>query len=888
METMMKMKRKSMIKLAVPLLFLLLFLILSAACQNNTNLEYHPDGDMTDGDEAVTDGDVGDNPDLEVIQFKGTSSEGNPARILVGFDVIEMDSQSANIDWSRLSINLDNIFLADSASCDSTSGELLGTSSVSLEISLLSDNKFLLDIAAPAERDFCAIDFRLNTDSPHAPFVIEGTTEQGEALSIAADLNGSILFPSPGAPFRWTEGQELRWLMTLNEGDLLPDDLLSRIVPDEEGVLRVDQEHNSELLDEINESVATSFLMISDENANGQADAGEVADPVSVGDPEGLPDGPPSIYNRPYPIIEIPEEDQNPEPLDVIHLDGRNSLPPFSGNSRPFEYFWEWIPSGKPAHAEDAVLIPSTGNFDIPHSIMGDWTEDGYPKIYLPIAGSYGIRLKIRDSDMLESEANENCPDCKEWAEIWIDVRPSQKLHVELVWDRGDDVDLDLFLVRFRPDGTFAVPAPFQDKVIPTTASMGACTEDADCFGGAFTCGPDDMCINECQNDDECKAVDPGWFCNEYDECQKNEDDIIECESDEDCRGNGYCNPSKVGLSTYKMICTKHDGESLFDTCSHINKNPRWGEYEEVNMSCVDDLDCNGVGSDTFTCEATRCTLACENSSECLALSDQFLCGGNSSCIGNSVDDDPTLEIDDVNGWGPENISLKDPISGRYRIVVRLYADPLDVVSDDGPLSPVKAYVHIYLNGEIAMAKNIAHELTDTNIYWKVADILWDENAEGGEGAGTAEPLCAGWTQTPCSDSLDCSGWYGEDYSCATRDWGKFCSICANGEGTPEECAPTNTSCNSNTDCAGESSAKTCALIKGDYCSCSGSNPFGEFEQDPYANPFHTSGGTLFDPNGSATRSMWCDSATMSSHSVPGSGQVDILSDGAACSTLYQ
>ena len=590
----------------------------------------------------------------------------------------------------------------------------------------------------------------------------------------------------------------------------------------------------------------------------------------------------------PTPIIKIPEDEMFPEPLDVIHLDGRESTSPFGDDRKPFEYYWEWLPGGKPAHAQDAVLIPSTGSFDTPHSIMGAWTSEGYPKIYFPIAGEYGIRMKVRDSANVPSGPNDDCPDCKEWDEIWIDVRPSQKLHVELIWDRGDDVDLDLFLVRFRPDGTFAVPAPFQDKVVPTTASMNACTEDADCFGGAFSCGPDNMCINECANDDECKAVDPGWFCNEYDECQKNEDDIIECESDEDCRGNGYCNPSKVGLSTYKMICTKHDGESLFDTCSHINKNPRWGDYEAVNMSCVDDVDCNGVGSDIFTCQATRCALACQNSGECLTLSDQFLCGDNSSCIGNNIDDDPTLDIDDVNGWGPENISLKEPRSGRYRIVARLYADPLDVVSDEGPLSPVKAFVLIYLNGELAISKGIAHELTDTNIYWKIADIVWDEEGAGGAGDGYAEPLCAGWNLTKCFNTEECTEWYGEDFSCATRDWGKYCSNCTSGQGTPEECVPTTTSCSSDSECQGETSAKKCAVIKGDYCTCTGSNPFGEFEQDPYANPFHTSGGTLFDPNGSATRSMWCDSATMSSHSVPGSGQVDILSDGAACSTLYQ
>jgi hypothetical protein len=462
--------------------------------------------------------------------------------------------------------------------------------------------------------------------------------------------------------------------------------------------------------------------------------------------------------------------------------------------------------------------------------------------------------MKVKDSAGVPSGPNDDCPGCVEWAQVDIKVKPSQKLHVELIWDRGDNVDLDLRLVRYRTDGTFGIGGGIIDALKPANATMPACSTNDDCFNGAFECPEGGgICINACTTDDECKAVDPGWYCDSFNQCKEKSLDSIECETDADCGGSGYCNPASVGLQGYKMICTKHSGAALNDTCSDLNKGPRWGEYEEIAMPCNGNADCNGLGGDAFTCsdsctcEGTDCEAAsfdccnftCESSAQCLSVSDQFLCDANSGeCVGNNLDNDPTLDIDDVNGWGPENISLKEPESGRYRIVARLYADPSDVVAGPGsqgagPLSPVRAYVQIYLNGELAISKGIAHELIDVMTYWKIADVVWDSEAGIG-GDGVVEPICAGWTLTQCNNTEECGSWYGDDFQCSKRQWGKFCSTCINGTGTPEECNPTGTPCSSDADCVSESTARTCAQIEGNYCTCDGTNEFGDFSNDPY------------------------------------------------------
>lgn len=605
---------------------------------------------------------------------------------------------------------------------------------------------------------------------------------------------------------------------------------------------------------------------------------------------ENTPDG-----DSPTAIVELPKEYQNPEPLDVIHLDGQQSVDA-NGENSTLEYWWEWAPDGKPFNATDSILIAEKESFNNPVSIMNQWTTEGYPKIYFPISGHYKIRLKVRDANQIPS---------KDFAEIEIVVRPSRKIHVELTWDRGDDVDLDLFLVRFRTDGTFASysPSSQQNLAKPTSTIMPECETDADCFSSKLNCGYDGVCENYCETDNDCTIIDKNWHCNTAYQCAANE--YIPCDYDSDCPNDTYCTAVIINSYDYpqmQMVCTKYPTEVLNDTVWYSNKIPRWGDYHSLlpeQLSCLDDYDCNGLDEEIFTCDNSICDFSCNTSSECLTYSDQFLCSQDvGECIANDIDDDPTLDIDDVNGWGPENISIEDPSSGLYRVVVRFYSDHNRVVNDSNQFSWINATINIYLNGEKVFSDGISHLLKEPGSYWKVADIAWDANLDE-KGGGTVIPVCAGWTDTQCSTSDECKDWFSDEYSCSENIWqDKYCTSCESGEGTPEEC-PGTTLCSSDADCVGET-GKTCTTIKGSFCKCEGYGEFGSFSSNPYANPFTPDNyNSFFNPKDTeyTPRSIWCDSPSESTKRVPDTKEsnatitdyeiVNIFGNGNACSDLY-
>lgn len=86
--------------------------------------------------------------------------------------------------------------------------------------------------------------------------------------------------------------------------------------------------------------------------------------------------------------------------------------------------------------------------------------------------------------------------------------------------------------------------------------------------------------------------------------------------------------------------------------------------------------------------------------------------------------DDPSLDIDAVAGFGPENINLHEPIDGQaYRVLVRYY--------DDRGRGATNATVRIYITGQLKFEGIRA--LDRTGAGWEVATIHWPE--------GLVEPI---------------------------------------------------------------------------------------------------------------------------------------------------
>ncbi|MCS6798956.1 MAG: MopE-related protein [Myxococcota bacterium] len=88
--------------------------------------------------------------------------------------------------------------------------------------------------------------------------------------------------------------------------------------------------------------------------------------------------------------------------------------------------------------------------------------------------------------------------------------------------------------------------------------------------------------------------------------------------------------------------------------------------------------------------------------------------------------DDPRLDIDDVDGFGPENINIDDPVVGHvYRVGVHYYANH--------GAGPAPSTVRIYC-GDISVSPVHVASRTltrgagppDANDFWRVADVRWD------------------------------------------------------------------------------------------------------------------------------------------------------------------
>jgi hypothetical protein len=117
---------------------------------------------------------------------------------------------------------------------------------------------------------------------------------------------------------------------------------------------------------------------------------------------------------------------------------------------------------------------------------------------------------------------------------------------------------------------------------------------------------------------------------------------------------------------------------------------------------------------------------------------DWFRGGGTYDCyFGNPTpdwgqvgrpEDNPSLDIDDTNGSGPENINLDSPentqmLGSPYRVGVHYYRASVGAFGGAETWGPSEVTVRIYLGG--VLAHQAIRDLDDTNTFWEVAGIIW-------------------------------------------------------------------------------------------------------------------------------------------------------------------
>ncbi|NOZ86900.1 MAG: hypothetical protein GXP49_11645 [Deltaproteobacteria bacterium] len=88
-------------------------------------------------------------------------------------------------------------------------------------------------------------------------------------------------------------------------------------------------------------------------------------------------------------------------------------------------------------------------------------------------------------------------------------------------------------------------------------------------------------------------------------------------------------------------------------------------------------------------------------------------------CKAGDKSDDPSLDIDDVEGYGPENIGHTHPCDDTYRIWVTYY--------EDYSLGSTMAKVRVFIKG--VQQNEQTHILEKRNCHWLVGTVKWSNTA---------------------------------------------------------------------------------------------------------------------------------------------------------------
>ena len=94
------------------------------------------------------------------------------------------------------------------------------------------------------------------------------------------------------------------------------------------------------------------------------------------------------------------------------------------------------------------------------------------------------------------------------------------------------------------------------------------------------------------------------------------------------------------------------------------------------------------------------------------------------------MNDNPSLDIDDTNGAGPENINLDrlentQMLGNPYRVGVHYYRSSVGAFGGNDSYGPSEVTVRIFLGG--VLEQEFVRQLGETNEFWEVAGIIWTD-----------------------------------------------------------------------------------------------------------------------------------------------------------------
>ena len=102
-----------------------------------------------------------------------------------------------------------------------------------------------------------------------------------------------------------------------------------------------------------------------------------------------------------------------------------------------------------------------------------------------------------------------------------------------------------------------------------------------------------------------------------------------------------------------------------------------------------------------------------------------------------AAEDDPVLDVDDVNGFGPENINIDSPEDGQaYMVGVHYFRD---AAGGEGGLRSTIATIRIYVWERLVYEEIALLEADEA--WWQAATIEWNSgNVDDGDAQMFTEP----------------------------------------------------------------------------------------------------------------------------------------------------
>ena len=209
---------------------------------------------------------------------------------------------------------------------------------------------------------------------------------------------------------------------------------------------------------------------------------------------------------------------------------------------------------------------------------------------------------------------------------------------------------------------------------------------------------------------------------------------VFELEVEDEQGGLGRCTTTLTTLTgdglRIEMVWNANAMDDSSDVDLHLKRAPqaRWFNSGDTGDDCyyINCKVCSGGGE-----AACRAEIAEYNADPNRDPPPQVMWTAPLN------EDDPRLDLDDVQGLGPENINILRPSDGTFRLGVHYY--------DDDGFGASTVTINVFCGGQLARAftptvlQPTGNSGGETTEFWEVADIVWSNETCEVQPLGTPE-----------------------------------------------------------------------------------------------------------------------------------------------------